>query len=136
MVTSQVDPNVKPVFLEKQQQFLPSNVGGLKLKRMALERDTPFCTEGLIDAQVEYVLHELRALVKPELAQMLCSFNYIHVVEAADILSRLFPTSQSALDVSDLLLKWTFIRLWGNFNCKAVFELMNLACAIAGSFVA
>ncbi|KAL4477492.1 hypothetical protein ABPG74_002642 [Tetrahymena malaccensis] len=110
----------------QQQAPAQLNTQTLKEKRNDMEEQRPWPLETIHDDLVEDLIENFRQVGIPnELRMKMFSYNSASVIEAAKYVKEKIS---SASQISDILIKWVYLRLWEQRNievCKIILEMQK-----------
>ena len=99
----------------------------LKTKRVMDELNRPWPLDDIHDDLVSDLQNRLRSLLVDELSRRMFSLDFKKHLEAMELLKRAASIEPENLkETSDLIIKWTFVRMWGNTNGLIIAHLLGL----------
>lgn len=105
----------------------------LKQTRFVFENSNPWPTTELNEELIEQLKNDLNLLFPSEIAKKMFSFDFKKNMEG--IMEIKNNPSFNIILFSDLLIKWIFIKVWGNFNPDLLQQLLDLLELIVMKFI-
>lgn len=100
---------------------------GLKTKRVIEEMNHPWSNEELYDDLVMELQRNIKNLITEDLNKKLLSLDFRKHIESVEILKKACVSeSNNIKEISDLIIKWCFIRVWGNTNSLIIGQILSL----------
>lgn len=118
--------------MNTKMQIEPS-LEDLKQTRFVYEIANPWPINELNEELIEQLKNDMNLLFPSEIAKKLFSFDFKRNMEG--IIEIKNNRSFNIISFSDLLIKWIFIKVWGNFNPDLLQQLLDLLEFIVMKFI-
>lgn len=121
----QTQPPNKQVF--EMDCLIIVDAKNFKIKRISEELSNPWPSDELIEDFVNQFVIDMKEVIVDELHKKLFSLDFRKHLEACENLKKACKLEpKNICEISDLIIKWGFIRTWGNSNAQIVTQIFSL----------
>lgn len=121
----QVQPPNKQVF--ELDCMICVDAKNFKIRRISQELSNPWPSDELIEDLVSQFVIDMKEVIVDELHKKLFSLDFRKHLEACENLKKACKLEpKNICEISDLIVKWGFIRTWGNSNTQIVTQIFSL----------